>query len=374
MTSEVSVGTQSGKARVLIFSLRNIFGKHLFRCPHHEFEDIICEIDSAELLAPTLDPSKTFPAFATRLAYHAPIALNPGIQRTYARKSYDIFFAVCGLPQDLLMVNAIRNVRDFCRTSVCLIDELWIKEFVHHRHFLRILAKFDVVLLYYSQTVKPFSEQFGCRSVFLPPGVDAISFCPYPDPPKRVVDVYSIGRRSEITHQKLLRMTREGLFYLHDSIGGSQAINTKEHRALFANVAKRSRYFIVNPGVIDQPDKRGNQFEIGNRYFEGAASGAIMVGERPKNEEFEKLFDWPEVVTRLPYDSPDIDMVIRALAGDLERQDRIRRTGVVQSLMRHDWVYRWEAVLRTVGLEPLQAALDRKERLKKLADIVLQSA
>jgi hypothetical protein len=374
MTSEISVGTQSGKARVLLFSLRNIFGKHLFRCPHHEFEDIICEIDSADLLAPTLDPSKTFPAFATRLAYHAPIALNPGIQRTHVRKNYDIFFTVCGLPQDLLMVNAIRNVRDFCRASVCLIDELWIKEFGHHHHFLRMLAKFDVVLLYYSKTVKPFSEQFGCRSVFLPPGVDAISFCPYPDQPKRVVDVYSIGRRSEITHQKLLRMNREsGLFYLHDSIGGSQAINTKEHRALFANVAKRSRYFIVNPGVIDQPEKRGNQFEIGNRYFEGAASGAIMVGERPKNEEFERLFDWPEAVTRLPYNSPDVDMIMRDLDGDLERQDRIRRTGIVQSLMRHDWVYRWEAVLQTVGLEPLQGALDRKARLKKLADVVRQS-
>jgi len=374
MTSEVSVGTQSGNARVLIFSLRNIYGKALFRCPHHEFEDIICEIDSAELLAPTLDPSKRFPAFATRLAYHAPIALNPGIQRTNARKNYDIFFTVCGFPQDLLMVNAIGNVRDVSRTSVCLIDELWIKEFVKNRYFLRILAKFDVVLLYYSQTVKPLSEQFGCRSVFLPPGVDAISFCPYPDAPRRVVDVYSIGRRSEITHQKLLRMTREsGLFYLHDSIGGSQAINTKEHRALFANVAKRSRYFIVNPGKIDQLEK-GNQFEIGNRYFEGAASGAIMVGERPENEEFERLFDWPEAVTRLPYDSSDIDKVIRDLDGDLKRQDRIRRTGVVQSLMRHDWVYRWEAVLRIVGLEPLQGVLDRKERLKKLADIVLQSA
>ena len=48
---------QRGTPRVLIFSLRNIFGKALFRCPHFEFEDIICEIDSAELLAPKVDPS-----------------------------------------------------------------------------------------------------------------------------------------------------------------------------------------------------------------------------------------------------------------------------------------------------------------------------
>jgi len=164
-----------------------------------------------------------------------------------------------------------------------------------------------------------------------------------------------------------------GLFYLHDSIGGTLAINSKEHRALFANVAKRSRYFIVNPGLIDQPDIRGNQIETSNRYYEGAASGAIMVGERPKNEEFDRLFDWPEAVTQLPYDSCDIDSIIKDLDGDPERQGRIRRTGVAQALMRHDWVYRWEAILKTVGLEPMQGLLERKEHLRKLADVVSQN-
>jgi hypothetical protein len=366
--------TEPAKPRVLIFSLRNIFGKALFRCPHYEFEDIICKIDSAVLLAPELDPCETRSTFATRLAYHAPVALNPGIRRIPEKTHYDIFFTICGFPQDLLMVNAVSNVREACGTSVCLVDELWVQEMLKHRHFLRILAKFDIVMLYYSQTVKPLSEQIGRRCIFLPPGVDAILFCPHPDPPKRVIDVFSIGRRSEITHQRLLRMVREsGLCYLYDSIGGGQAINSKEHREFFANVAKRSRYFIVNPGKIDEPDKRGNQIETSNRYFEGAASGAIMVGERPKNEVFERLFDWPEAVTQLPYDSCDIDMVIKDLDGDPERQDRIRRTSVLQALMRHDWVHRWEAVLKTVGLKPMQGVLERKERLGKLAEVVLQN-
>lgn len=361
---------QPGKPRVLIFSLRNIFGKALFRCPHYEFEDIICEIDSAELLAPKVDASSRRSSSAIRLAYHTPLILNPGIQKIPSNKHYDIFFTICGYPQDLIMFNAIGNVKDFCRTSVCLLDELWVSEIVKQRHFLRILAKFDLVMLYYSQTVKPLSELIGRKCAFLPPGVDTILFCPNPDPPERVVDVYSIGRRSEITHQTLLNMARrDGLFYLHDSIGGSQAVNSKEHRALFANVAKRSRYFIVNPGKIDEPEKRGNQIETSNRYFEGAASGAIMVGERPDNEVFEGLFDWPEAVTRLPYDSPDIDLIIRDLDADPKRQDRVRRAGVVQALKRHDWVYRWEAVLKAVGHEPMPGALERKDRLRKLAEI-----
>jgi len=369
--SEVS---QLDRPRVFIFSLRNIFGKQLFRCPHYEFEDIICEIDTAALFAPYINPSSARPAFATRLAYHAPVALNPGIPKVRANTHYDIFFTICGFPQDLIMVNAISNMTKICKTSVCLLDECWIREMVKNRHFLQILAKFDIVMLYYSQTVKPLSEKIGRRCVFLPPGVDAISFCPYPHPPERVVDVYSIGRRSKITHQRLLEMVREtGLFYLYDSINGVEARNSREHRTLFSNVAKRSRYFIVNPGLIDQPEKRGNQIEIGNRYFEGAASGTIMVGERPKNEEFEKLFGWPEAVTHLPYNSCDIDMIIKDLDCDPKRQDRIRRTGIGQALMRHDWVYRWEAVLKTVALEPMRGLLERKKRLAKLAEVVLQN-
>jgi len=272
------------------------------------------------------------------------------------------------------MVNAVRNWRDFCKTSVCLLDELWVRQVANYRHFLRILKTFDLVILYYSQSVATLSEQIGGKCVFLPPGVDAILFCPYPEQPERVVDVYSIGRRSKTTHQKLLRMaTESGLFYLHDSMAGDQCLDSREHRALFANILKRSRYFIVNPGLIDRPETRGNQIEVGNRYFEGAAAGAIMVGECPNNKEFEHLFPWRDAVIHLPYDSNNIDTIIAELDSDLQRQRSIRRTNVVQALTRHDWVYRWETILETLGLAPMPAVSQRKERLRTLAAAILEA-
>ncbi len=366
--------TQLPSPRILIFSQRNIFKRALFRCAHYEFENIISQIDSVELLAPELDLSRRRHAIAKRIAFHAPIALNPGIQRIPPKAHYDLFLAVCGAPADLLMVNAVRNWREVCKTSICLIDELWVRDMAGHRHFLRILEKFDVVMLYYSQSVDALSERIRRKCVYLPPGVDTTLFSPYPAPPKRVVDVYSIGRRSETTHQALLRMASEdGLFYLHDTIAGDQAIDPSQHRALFANVAKRSRYFMVNPGLFDRPDKRGNQIEIGNRYFEGIAAGTILVGERPNNQEFDRLFDWPDVVIPLAYNSPDINLLIRELDRQPERQDRIRRTNVAQALLRHDWVYRWEAMLKTAGLEPMPELFERKERLRTMAAAVSQN-
>src|ERR1043165_152841 len=95
--------------RVLIFSQRNIIKKALFRCPHYEFEDIICSIDAAEILAPEVDSFNWRHKLAKHVAYHAPIALNPGIPRIELTSQYDVFFAVCGVPEDLLMVNAVTN-------------------------------------------------------------------------------------------------------------------------------------------------------------------------------------------------------------------------------------------------------------------------
>jgi hypothetical protein len=370
--SEQPLIAQARSPRILIFSQRNIFKKALFRCAHFEFENIISQIDSVELLAPELDLSTGRQAIAKRIAFHAPIALNPGIERTRPKAHYDLFLAVCGAPTDLLMVDAVGNWREACKTSICLIDELWVREMAGYRHFLRILEKFDVVMLYYSQSVQALHERIRRKCVFLAPGVDTTLFSPYPAPPKRVVDVYSIGRRSEITHQALLKMASEdGLFYLHDSIAGDQAIHPSEHRALFANVAKRSRYFIVNPGLIDRPDRRGNQIEIGNRYFEGTAAGAILVGERPNNQEFDRLFDWPDAVIPLPYNSSDISL-IKELDKQPERQDRICRNNAAQAMLRHDWVYRWETILETAGLSPMPELLQRKEHLRTMAAAVLQ--
>jgi spore maturation protein CgeB len=302
------------------------------------------------------------------MAYHVPVLLNPGIQKIRDQGHYDLFFAVCGYPTDLLMVDAALNWRDHSTISACLIDELWVREIPLYRHIFPILRKFDVIFLYYSQTVKPLSERLGTRCVFLPPGVDALLFSPYPKPPKRSIDIYSIGRRSEVTHRTLLRMAADnGLFYVHDSIAGDKAIDAGQHRTLLANAAKRSRYFIVNPGLVDHPEKTSKQIEIGNRYFEGAASGTIMIGEEPRTEAFETLFNWPDAVLHLDYDSSEIDRIVNDLDQQPDRQEAIRRTNVAQSLLRHDWAHRWEAILNTLGVAPLPQLVERTERLRNLA-------
>jgi hypothetical protein len=364
--------SERGASRILMFSQRNIFPNVTYRLGLYEFEDIVQEVDRVDLIAPY--PTGWFKygtRVANRLAADYAWSINPGIPVTRPAREYDLFVAVVQFPKDLQHVESLRGWKTRCRTSVCWMNELWLSEFHKYRYFLRLLCQFDYVVVHWAGTVAPLRKLVPGKCFYQPYGVDAELFCPYPRSAERVIDVYSIGRRSEVTHRALLDLTeRQNLFYVYDSLQGYTVASAREHRRLTANMAKRSRYFLVNPGKVNAPGETQGQVEFGNRFFEGAAAGTIMIGETPQNDRFAEVFSWPDAVIHMPFDSADIGQVIRQLERDPDRQARIRRTNVTETLRRHDWVYRWEAILRAVGLEPLSELANRKARLAALARTV----
>lgn len=358
--------------RILVFSQRNIHERAVWRSSFHELENLLEKIDSVTLLAPR--PRKWYKNgkwAALRLGRHFTTPMNPGIAEVRLDKYYDLFFAVCEMPSDLLHLTAVKGWKDRCKTSVCWLTEFYVNWMSIHKSCLDVLTQFDHVFFMFN-TSEPFQKVMKNKGSYLAPGIDAIRFCPYPDPPARSIDILSIGRRSEETHQALLQMAQEqGIFYVYDTISDLCAHDLQQHRGLVASMAKRSRYFLVNPGKINRPEETGGQSEFGFRYFEGAASGAIMLGERPKgNKEFDKIFHWPDAVIDLPFGSDKIGAIIKELDAQPERQLDIRRTNVMQSLLHHDWIYRWEAILAIAGLTPLPALLERKRGLKELSNKV----
>jgi hypothetical protein len=95
-----------------------------------------------------------------------------------------------------------------------------------------------------------------------------------------------------------------------------------------------------------------------------------MIGEQPQNDEFKKLFFWPDAVIHLHFGSDKIDKIINELDEQPERQGKISKNNVVQTLLHHDWVYRWETVLKIAELKPMPKLLERKERLDNLSRMV----
>ena len=343
---------------------------------HYEAQEVLAEVDDVDLIC--LEPGRGYQFrefWQRRLMFHdisrRIVFANPGLRTVRLTREYDVFLARCQIEKDLLDVNAIEGWKDHCKTSVFWIDEMWAALIPEDKYWLHALKKFDHVFVGTSGAVAPLSDAIDRPCHYLPPAVDTLRFTPYPDPPARVIDVYSIGRRLEGIHQTLLDAARRrDIFYIHDTFAGlslADVYDHRQHRDHFANVAKRSRYFMVAPGKIDCFSETRGQAEVGARYFEGAAAGTVMIGQAPNCEAFWEMFPWPDAVIEMQPDGSDAIQVLARLCLEPDRVSAIGRRNAAEALLRHDWVYRWKEIFRVIGLEPLPRMLERERRLKELA-------
>jgi hypothetical protein len=170
--------------------------------------------------------------------------------------------------------------------------------------------------------------------------------------------------------------SEQKLFYLYDSyrdMAVMPVFDHAQHRDLFANLAKRSKYFLVSPGKMNRPGETKGQVEVGHRYFEGAAAGAVMVGQAADCGLFWDLFPWPDAVVEINPDGSDVLEVISHLESTPARVRAISRRNAVESLLRHDWIHRWIQIFRIAGIEPSPGMTARVEHLKGLAKAALCS-
>ncbi|MGA2755131.1 MAG: glycosyltransferase [Terracidiphilus sp.] len=363
---------QSGKPRILLFSHKNIYDHLVWRCPFREFERIVQEVDSVDVLAPK--PTNWYPhgrRVAARLGEFVSWPINPGIPTINVEHEYDMFITVCERVTELLHLKSLKGLRDKCKTTVCWLPEFYFKDIPEYKSCIEVLSQFDYVIFMFVAN-EPFLPLINGKSQYLPAGIDNLNFCPFPNPPARTVDVLSIGRRAPVTHKALMRMAREdGKFYVYDTIDSLKAHDLDEHRLMMANMAKRSRYFIVSPGKFDRPEETGGVSEFGYRYFEAASAGTIMLGMRPyNNKEFDKIFTWQDAVIEVPFTTDEIVTAIREFDKEPERQMKVRQTNITQCLLHHDWAYRWESILNLVGMKPLPVFQNRLRALNELASRV----
>ena len=365
------------KPRILIISMRG-FNSEAFRSAEYEFEDVISTFDYADLLSP-VSISGLKSQVRKKIGNLAGFSLNQskllqsGCKEFVVEKEYDLIFFICQHFWDMTSINAIKGWQEKCKNSVLWIDEIWAKELENPKTALcfKLAKDFDYIFTTQSKSVSAISQLVKRPCYSLPYAVDAVKFCPYPQAPQRNIHVYSIGRRSTIAHKSLLELTeRKNSLYLYDTLKGLEMKNYREHRTLYSNLIKRSCYFIANKAKFDSGNQTGGQEELGSRFFEGAAGGAVMIGTPPVCEAYSKYFDWSDAVIEVPYNTTDVANIIAELDKQPARLQKIRKANLINSLLRHDWVYRWEDILSKVGLNNTTEMLSRKAYLKNLAEIV----
>ena len=356
--------------RVLLVSLRELENS-VSHASAYEFEDTICAVDDVDLAAIRRLPprqSRLEQRVLARLRKSAGVSVSrAGRYSTYqVDRDYDVAFVRVMSPTDLAHLEHVHGWKERCRVRVCWIEELWV-DWLQYRSLLEPLRHFDHVFLGHASTPEPLSKIIGRPCSHLAPGVDALRFCPYPEPPLRTIDVWGMGRRAQATHAHLLSPARQRptFFYMYDSARPTTLVEGHvQHREQTASLVKRTRYFVVNRAKANASDQTKGQQEFGPRYFEGAAAGASLVGDAPTEGVFSDYFDWPDALFRVPYGSTELVPLIEELDAQPERVEQARRTGVANVLRRHDWSQRWAQVLETIGLEETAQMAARRARLE----------
>lgn len=374
---------RTGEApRVLLFSQRYI-GRPVWHGGQYEFEDVIAQIDAVRVLAPQRKPSTGLSGVHRSVVdkVRATLGLRrkPYAETIAVRDDYELFFAALHFPWQLVYLQQLKGWRRRCRKAVCFILEQWRPWVSDSTRYFQLLKDFDHVFVFARWSLPAMAAIAKRPCEYMAMGVDAELFCPYPARPRRTIDVYSLGRREPETHQALLELMKaERLTYIYDSFsfGSVPDVDHREHRSLVAHLIKRSRYFVTHK-INDSKARMaitGGEESLSMRYFEGAAGGAVMLGSAPACEDYQAYFDWPDATIDIPRDAANLGEVLADLDAQPERLALARRHNVVNSLRRHDWVYRWRHVLETVGLSCTTEMHARMTRLNHLAELALQDS
>jgi hypothetical protein len=350
----------------------------------YEFEDVLQSVTGAERVE--ANGLKALEFWRRSYKYTRLLTGSAGLARRLAprpetlrlQSKYDLFFPVFNHPHELYALSLLPDWRRHCRLGACFIVELW--PHLLPRYLLELLTSFDHIFLGSSNTVAEVARISGRPCSYLPHGADVLTLSPYPNQPARVIDVCNLGRRSAVTHAALIALARERrIFYNFDTVAASgeglkqrtfHVDNPSEHRLLLASILQRTRYFIANRARANEPEFVAQGDEISSRFYEGAATGTVMLGEPPRGEHFRRQFDWPDAVIPVPFDVPRIGELIAELDRDPQRIARIRRDNIYYAARRHDWTYRVRAVFEQLGLPLSEGMVAREAKLRALASSI----
>jgi hypothetical protein len=366
-----STGRSPKAPRALLYSNRAAVEWRKWHAYLYEFEDVIMEIEDVDLVAPPLGRTPRGVELARRLSGRRLAFADPKVRPTPIRRDYDVFFAFLAFAGEADQLTRLQGLRERCGTAIAFLEELYTPHVDVNRKSLELLGEmgFDRVFMFNPGPAQQVEEIAGCPTEFLSIGVDALKFCPFPDPPERCVDLYQFGRRSPVTHDAALAMAeQDGRFYLYDTVFNVPIPDYRAHRKLIAETMKRAKFFFAYRAGQDLPDAMADD-PMSSRYFEGTAGGAVLLGNHPRTPEYDALFPWPDATIEIPYDAVDLRGIVADLEAQPERLATARHNNVTGALRRHDWTYPWLRVLETAGLEPTAAARARLERMAELATL-----
>ncbi len=360
----------------------------VFNGQSYAFLNVVSQVENADLLAPEAPAHARGSGVRPTLGYlgtefllrsYSQVRRLAGrsryspMQTVHVEKDYDVFFYMCQAPMDLAALASIKGWRERSGIAVAYILETWSRLFDRDKAELRLLDDFDHVFVLNAASIPKLGAYTKTPCTFLASATDCLLATPFPDPPPRTIDVFSMGRGSQKTHQKLVELAQRdpGFLYVFDTLRRGAVVDWSEQRALTAKLIKRSRFFEIYAHSV--PDRDGsaksiNESCLSTRYFEGAAGGAVLIGSASPCPEYKEHFDWTDALIEVPSDPRDMGMILADLVNQPERLAQASLSNATQCLRRHDWGHRWAQILECLGLEASFELEARLGSMQSLAD------
>src|SRR5262249_872659 len=140
------------KPRICVLTSRG-FSREAYMTGAYEAQDILLDIDDAELIE--LKPRRGCEftkRIHARLTWHdftkSLVFANTTFEPVRLTKEYDLLVVyVLNDIDHLLHVAAVRDWKDYCRTSVCWIDEIYAIDIPRLKNWLPALSQFDHIVV-----------------------------------------------------------------------------------------------------------------------------------------------------------------------------------------------------------------------------------
>jgi hypothetical protein len=278
---------------------------------------------------------------------------------------HEVLLAVIGTAHDLAFLSAMKDWRRKSRYAICRLDEFWVETFAEYRRFFPVLELFDLVFCSEYYTAEKLGEELKSPDViYLPPGIDTLLFAPAAEPSLRPIDVTNLGAIADATHEGLLEYSKQidGFYFFDTLISRFEARSPSEHRLRYANILKRTKYFMCHFAKM-RSEELPPQLEFGPRYLEGLAAGCVLLGSWTSTPAFDTYFGWEDAVIEMPFQCTNVPELLRLLDRQADRLREISVRNVKRALESYDHAHRWRTIVNKLGLSEDYQMTQRQEAL-----------
>ena len=329
-------------------------GSHVAWPFNYEFEDLLCRLTAARILAPEfLAPLKSIrraPVIGRPLSrFLGKVADRYTSVELPARgPGKRILFVTTIAPYGLKAVEAISDWRkEFDLVLGYVVDAFPLPAGYPEA----IVKQYDHLFVSVPERVEILQKGLGIPVTPLPLACDVVRFGS--GSAARSIDVLAYGRQRQsyikIIDEHFLAERNRRLYL--SGFSHSRESVWMQTRLQFWQVARSTRI-----SLAFAPDSSELRFEglpaVTGRWFEGLTAGCLMVGKPPDSPFFRQWFDWTDACVDLPDDPSQAPDFIESLLDDPHRLHAAHARNYRTMLQRHDWRHRIAQIMQATGLNP----------------------